>query len=176
MRVVAGSAKGRRLQAPQGDDVRPTSDRVREALFSSLESIDAVRDAVVLDLFAGTGALGIEALSRGASHATFVDDSRLAISAIRANLEATRFAGRASVLQAESAQWLRAYTGPEFDLVLADPPYRYDAWDDLVSVVRAGVLVVESDREVPLGDAWEVLRCKRYGSTVVAIATPKGPS
>ena len=89
MRVVAGLAGGRRLQAPAGRKVRPTSERVREALFNALGSMDAIAGATVLDLFAGTGALGIEALSRGATTATFVDADPRAIAAIKANLQAT---------------------------------------------------------------------------------------
>src|SRR5947209_20395427 len=98
VRVVAGTAKGRRLTAPPGRDVRPTSDRVREAVFSSLVSMDAVEGRSVLDLFAGSGALGIEALSRGAADATFVDHDRRVIDTIRANLDVTGLAAQASVV------------------------------------------------------------------------------
>src|SRR4051812_37946136 len=101
MRVVAGTAGGRRLQAPQGRDIRPTSDRVREAIFSSLDSLGVLAEARVLDLFAGTGALGIEALSRGAAEATFVDDYPGAIQIVKANLAATELAGRATVVRAD---------------------------------------------------------------------------
>src|SRR5207247_7816272 len=106
MRVVAGSAKGRRLTAPPGRDVRPTSDRVREAVFSSLVSMDAVEGASVLDLFAGSGALGIEALSRGAATATFVDDDRVAVETVRANLAATGVGERASVVDEDALRFL----------------------------------------------------------------------
>ena len=174
MRVVAGTARGRRLQAPDGRDTRPTSDRVREALFSSLESLDAVRDAEVADLFAGTGALGIEALSRGAARVTFVDSSPGAATAIGRNLEATGLTSRATVVRADVLRWLG--TPVRFDLVLADPPYSFEAWGDLGALVDAAVLVAESDREVDLGERWRVERQKRYGSTVVTIATSKGHS
>src|SRR3954452_20915171 len=97
MRVVAGTARGRPLRAPRGNDIRPTSDMVREAIFNSLTSMDAIADATVYDLFAGTGALGIEALSRGAAHVTFVDHDRTAIAAIEANLAATGLADRQAV-------------------------------------------------------------------------------
>src|SRR5438093_104252 len=101
MRVVAGTARGRRLQAPPGRDVRPTSDRVREAVFSSLASLDVIEGATVADLFAGSGAMGVEALSRGAASATFVDSSAAAVAAIRANLADTGLAGTATVVRAD---------------------------------------------------------------------------
>lgn len=175
MRVVAGTARGRRLTAPPGRDVRPTSDRVREAVFSSLESMDAIHDATVVDLFAGTGALGIEALSRGARHATFVDDSPLAVRTIEANLDATGLAGaHATVVRADVVRWVTtAASGGAFDVAFADPPYAFDGWRALATALDAGALVAESNREPDLGDGWEVLRTKRYGTTVVVIACPR---
>lgn len=171
MRVVAGTARGRRLQAPPGRDTRPTSDRVREAIFAALESLEAVRDAAVVDLFAGTGALGIEALSRGARHATFVDDDAGAIRTITANLESTGLAARATVHRADAVRWLSTKAAT-FDLALADPPYAFADWKGLAAAVDAGLLVAESDREADLGAGWRVLRAKRYGTTVVVIACP----
>jgi 16S rRNA (guanine966-N2)-methyltransferase len=169
MRVVAGTARGRRLSAPPGRDVRPTSDRVREAIFSSLDSMDAIHDANVVDLFAGTGALGIEALSRGARHVTFVDDSTAAIRTIADNLAATELAGtRVTVVQRDVVRWLA--DAPDADVVFADPPYAFDAWRTVATAVSARLLVVESDREPDLGHDWEVLRAKRYGTTVVVTA------
>lgn len=171
MRVVAGTAKGRRLHAPAGRDTRPTSDRVREAVFSTLDSMGVVRDARVVDLFAGTGALGIEALSRGAGHATFVDDASAAIRTITANLEATGLAARAAVHRADAVRWL-ASNAVRFDVALADPPYAFDDWRTLAGALDTGVLVAESDRDPDLGPGWRVLRAKRYGTTVVVIACP----
>jgi 16S rRNA (guanine966-N2)-methyltransferase len=169
MRVVAGAAKGRRLSAPPGRDVRPTGDRVREAIFSSLDSMDAIADATVVDLFAGTGALGIEALSRGARHVTFVDDSTAAIRTIEDNLAGTRLAGpRATVVKRDVLRWLA--DAPGTDVAFADPPYAFDDWRTLGATVDARLLVAESDREPDLGHGWEVLRAKRYGTTVVATA------
>jgi 16S rRNA (guanine966-N2)-methyltransferase len=174
VRVVAGIARGRRLQAPKGDATRPTSDFVREAIFNSLQAhLDLDDEATVLDLFAGTGALGIEALSRGATHATFVDHDRLAVAAIRANLAATGFAERATVVQADVTRPATAL--PSVDLAFADPPYAFTdaAWAALLTRVDAALLVVESDREVPLPDAWRVLKLKKYGTTVVALTSPE---
>src|SRR5215213_10048548 len=114
MRIVAGRHKGRRLRAPAGAGTRPTADRVREALFSILGSIDGLR---VLDLYAGSGALGLEALSRGAASATFVESARPALAAIRANLDAV--GEEADVVASDAIKWLRAAGGREavYDLV-----------------------------------------------------------
>src|SRR4051794_885187 len=171
MRVVAGSAGGRRLRAPKGTTTRPTSDRVRESIFNSLDSMGAVQDARVADLFAGSGALGIEALSRGAASVTFVDDDRGAIAAIKDNLTATGMAGpAATVVQADVSRWVAS--GDPVDLALADPPYRYERWEELLSTIRAGLIVCESDRDLPAHSRWHVVRHKRYGGTVVTVLTP----
>jgi 16S rRNA (guanine966-N2)-methyltransferase len=168
VRVVAGVARGRRLVAPPGRSVRPTSDRVREAVFNALGSMGAIEGATVLDLFAGSGALGMEALSRGAAHATFVDEDRTALDAVRANLATCGLTKQATVVRADARRWV-ADAG-HHDLVLADPPYRFDGWSDLINQVSADVLVVESDRQVDLPPQWEVVRDRRYGSTVVRVA------
>jgi 16S rRNA (guanine966-N2)-methyltransferase len=181
MRVVAGSARGRRLQAPPGDATRPTLDRVREALFNALVSLDAVDGARVLDLFAGSGALGIEALSRGASHCTFVERARPAHAALEANLVATGLAERAEVLALDAVAWLDRQPGGGFDLVLLDPPYATDdaQWAALLAGVATvapdGVVVIESGRPVPVPAGWDVRREKRYGDTLLVIACPSSP-
>lgn len=168
VRVVAGTAGGLRLVAPAGQTTRPTSDRVREATFNALGSMGVIDGARVLDLFAGSGALGIEALSRGAAHATFVDHDVRARQAVTANLDATGLAARATVVAGDAFAHLTSRSG-DVDLVLLDPPYRFDRWDDLFAALPDAVVVVESDHPVepPLG--WAVVRSKRYGTTVVAI-------
>src|SRR3954468_12744768 len=125
MRVIAGTYGGRPLNAPPGAATRPTSDRVREALFSILGA--RVPGARVLDLFAGSGALGLEALSRGAGEALFVDDAAAAVRAIRANLDA--LGGQAEVRRADALRFLDAARrgGAQYDLVFLDPPYRLPA-------------------------------------------------
>jgi 16S rRNA (guanine966-N2)-methyltransferase len=170
VRVVAGSARGRRIAAPAGPSTRPTADRVREAVFNALGSLGAVEGAEVLDLFAGSGALGLEALSRGAAAATFVDDDGRAIAAVRTNLEATGLAGAAIVVRSDAGRFLSTARGP-YGLALLDPPYALDdaGWADLLARLDAAVAVLESDREVPVPEPWVVLRTKRYGSTVVTI-------
>ena len=172
MRVVAGIARGRRLVAPKGDTTRPTSDFVREAVFNSLAAHVDLDEASVLDLFAGTGALGIEALSRGAAAATFVESHRLALDALRRNLDTTGFADRATVVAGDATR----VALPAVDLAFADPPSAFTAWPALLGRLDVGLLVVESDREVDLGDAWRVLRSKRYGTTVVTLTSPRSAS
>jgi 16S rRNA (guanine966-N2)-methyltransferase len=168
MRVVAGRARGRRLQAPPGTDVRPTSDRVREAVFNSLGSLGAIEGADVLDLFAGTGALGIEALSRGAASAVFVEAHRKVAELIGQNLRHTDLADRAEVVTMAADRYL-AGDPPPFDLALVDPPYAFDDWDGLLAALPADLAVLESDRAVAPPEPWVVVRGRRYGGTVVTI-------
>lgn len=165
VRVVAGSARGVKLVAPKGDDTRPTSDRVREAVFNALFSLGGVEGWTVADLFAGTGAMGIEALSRGAGHCTFVERARPARRAIEENLSAARLADRATVEGGDATGFSQ-----RVDLVVADPPYRFDGWAELLATVDADWIVVESDREIELGDRWTNVRQRTYGGTVVSIA------
>jgi len=166
--------------APAGRGTRPTLDRVREAVFNALGSLDAVEGARVLDLYAGSGALGIEALSRGANHTTFVDRDRSALAAVRENLAATELAGRATVVGEDALTHLRrrALDGDLVELVLLDPPYETadEQWSVLLELVAAvapgGVVVVESEREVPPPPGWDALRQKRYGGTLVSVLVP----
>ncbi|MGQ0616523.1 MAG: RsmD family RNA methyltransferase [Acidimicrobiia bacterium] len=167
---MAGEAGGLRLVTPSGRGTRPTGDRVREATFNALGSLGLVDGAAVLDLFAGSGALGIEALSRGAARATFVDVRPAALAAVRANLATTGLGGRADVVRADAMAWAAAERAPRFDLALLDPPYAFDLWPVLLAAVPAPTAVLESDREVDPGAGWLVIRSRRYGSTVVAIA------
>lgn len=174
MRVVSGDLGGRKLVTPDGSDTRPTSDRVREAMFNSLFSLDAIEGARVLDAFAGSGALGIEALSRGALHATFVETGRDALAALRENLETLQLGAQGRVVPGDALAHLErtAAEGSNYDLVLLDPPYGFDQWDELLAAVPVGArVVIESDREVVVPDSWEVHRRKRYGGTVVTLAT-----
>lgn len=178
IRVVAGTARGRRLETPPGNEVRPTIDRVREAVFNALGSQHVVVGASVLDLFAGSGALGIEALSRGADRAVFVDTSARSIEVVRSNLDATGLDDRATVVRSDALDHLST-TSDRFDLVLADPPYVFDGWDALWSalapVAPGGIVVAESDRSVPIPASATVLRERRYGGTVVTIISMAGP-
>ena len=174
MRVIAGSYGGRRLQAPAGLDTRPTSDRVREALFSILG--ERVGGARVLDLFAGSGALGIEALSRGAGSVLLCDDARPAVEVIRANLDALGM--DAQVVCDDARRVLRnAHArGAAYDLIFLDPPYRQaERWaadlSALVPVVLApgGRVIGESDRRAPLELELPLVDERRYGDTLIRI-------
>ncbi|QXC62651.1 16S rRNA (guanine(966)-N(2))-methyltransferase RsmD [Aquihabitans sp. G128] len=176
LRVVAGEARGRRLDVPPGTSTRPTPDRVRQAVFNALESLGAVDGAHAIDAFAGSGALGIEALSRGADHVVFAETDAAARSVVAANLAATGFAGRALVSGGDGR---RAAGGGPWDLVLLDPPYAYDEWDALLAELLPAldddaVVVIESDREVALPAGLRGIRVKQYGGTVVTFATPTG--
>ncbi len=153
--------------APDGEATRPTSDRVREATFNALGSLGYPEDAAVLDLFAGSGALGIEALSRGAAHCTFVEEDRRAVEAIGKNLQATGLAERATVVRAEVLGWLGGHRKESADLALCDPPYPFDDWADLLGAISAPFVVVESNREVAAPPDWALVRSRTYGVTVV---------
>lgn len=168
MRVVAGTLGGRRISAGDSETVRPTADRVREAMFNSLYSLGAITDAVVLDLFAGSGALGIEALSRGAASAVFVENDRLALAVLRENLDSLGLAGRAKVVPADASVFL-ARAEP-YDLLLLDPPYSFDRWPELLVHATDSVVAIESDREIDLPETWDTHRVRRYGGTVVTLA------
>jgi 16S rRNA (guanine966-N2)-methyltransferase len=176
--VIAGTARGRHLVAPDGDATRPTSDRVREATFNALHSLGALEGARVLDLFAGSGALGIEALSRGAAEVTFVERDRRALAAIEENLAGTGLAEGAVVVPGTADRALddARRAGVRYDLALVDPPYAFDGWAPLLDAVPADLVVVESDREVPLPAGWRAIRQRRYGATLVAILRPPPPA
>jgi 16S rRNA (guanine966-N2)-methyltransferase len=171
---VAGSARGRRLVAPDGRDTRPTSDRVRESIFNALHSLGAVEGATVVDLFAGSGALGIEALSRGAAHCTFVESSRQALAAVRANLEGAALTSAATIDARSAESFLAMHTG-RFDLALCDPPYTFADWPALLARLPATLVVGESDRPIDLGEGWVAIRTRRYGGTVVTFGRSAGP-
>ena len=168
VRVVSGVLKGRRLVAPEGTATRPTSDRVRESIFNALGSIGAVDQARVVDMFAGSGAMGIEALSRGASECTFVEQSRVASDVIGENLRSLDLAGSAQVVAKDVLTYLGS--APRFDLALIDPPYEFDRWDELLGDLDAGVAVIESNRLIEVPPKWSTVREKHYGTTVVLIA------
>ena len=172
MRVVAGELRGRKLVAPAGGATRPTADRVREALFSILGDVSGLR---VLDLYAGSGALGIEALSRGAAAAVFVDSSQAAVTAIRRNL--SELGLEAPVQRRDALAYLAAAAGGDpYDLVFADPPY--DSALRLASslaerlpplLTADAVIVTESNKRAPLELPFPLLRERSYGDTRIAI-------
>lgn len=178
MRIVAGIARGRRLRAPKGRLVRPTADRVKEAVFSILESRQGCAGRTILDLFAGAGSLGIEALSRGASAAVFVEPSRAATEAIHDNLQTAGLTGEVLEMPADRAIKRLAAAGRRFDGVFIDPPYG-EGWiartlgalaaADLV--VDGGWIVVEHGRGEPAAEIRGLVQqlTRRYGDTQIAL-------
>lgn len=180
MRIVAGTAGGVPISVPKGPDVRPTMDRVRAAIFSSLA--ESVPGARVLDLFAGTGALGLEALSRGAAEAVLIEKDPRAIRTIEKNLAATKLS-HAKVLESDVFSYLDRLAPPGgFELIFADPPYakkpgERDFTPELLAsaalhaaLAPGGIFVLEHlpGAKLPLGDRWECIRQRKYGATEVA--------
>ena len=179
MRITGGEFCGRAIVVPRTDAIRPTQDRVRAALFNILST--AVAGSDFLDLFAGTGAVGLEALSRGARRTTFVEADRRHVAALRSNLEKLGASGRAEVVAADAYRWIANYAGEGFSLAFADPPYAlgeergYAAvLETLASrgVVHAGGLfvaemtAVQRTEETP---GWELVRDRTYGRTRLCI-------
>ncbi len=174
MRIIAGSRKGARILAPKGLDTRPTGDRVREAVFNLVGPVDG---AEVLDLYAGSGGMGLEALSRGAARVTFVESDRTAAETILRNLDKLRLEG-AVVLRDDAARKLAADAagGRRYDLVLVDPPYRMLATVLPMLAARLpavlapdGLVVVESDAREEPGLPLELVTSRRYGSARVTL-------
>lgn len=188
MRVVAGELRGRRIESPPevtrgaagargvGRDqvTRPTTDKVREAVFNALGSMDVVEGARVVDLFAGTGAMGIEALSRGAAQCTFVEQDRVALDILRRNISTLDLSDRSKVISGDATR--AAPFGP-CDLLIADPPYGFTRWASMLAGVSAAVVVLESGQPIGEVAGWKTVREKRYGRTYVAFLIPEdGPS
>ncbi|MGI6331970.1 MAG: 16S rRNA (guanine(966)-N(2))-methyltransferase RsmD [Zhaonellaceae bacterium] len=172
MRIISGKAKGHQIYAPKGFNTRPTSDRVRESLFNIIQPI--IYDTNVLDLFAGTGALGIEALSRGAKHADFVEYWLPAVKIIRKNLNLTKLENQATVFYEDSIGFLKK-SNSQYDLVFVDPPYNTDlalqALNSLQERLKLdGTIIVETGHIIEMpGTVGElsVQRKKTYGDTAI---------
>ncbi len=190
MRVIGGSLRGRPLVGPAGPGTRATADKVREAIFDMLASMrlpggqPVLEGQAVLDLYAGTGAFGIEALSRGASSAVFVERDAKAAAVLRENLSRLGLSrlglanrdpanrdpalGRAKLVMADALDYLEA--SPGFAVAFCDPPYDFDRWQVLLGRLRAAIAVMETNRPVVVPDGWVVVRQKRYGGTLVTMA------
>lgn len=162
--------KGRRIDAPEGDRTRPTTDKVREAVFNALGSLEVLDGATVLDLFAGSGAMGIEALSRGAAHCTFVENDRAALAALRRNIDMLGLVERATVVAGDARSASRSHG--RVDVLIADPPYGDTDWSALLDGADASVAVLESGSPIAAVPGWETVRDKRYGRTHVAFLRP----
>ncbi len=188
MRIITGRARGIRLETLEGDATRPTSERAKEAIFSRLQF--EIEDRRVLDLFAGSGQMGLEAVSRGAAHAVLVDQSKEAVRIIRKNAERTRLDADCTIVCSDFAGYLRQHRGRDpFDLVFIDPPYAMHACKAAVEALLEnrllkphGILVLESGESDPLGvdtplaAGFEVLKVARYGVAYITILTPRQSS
>ena len=183
MRVVAGIAKGREIVAPKGLHTRPTLAKVKEAMFGMIQ-FDII-DANVLDLFSGSGGLGIEAISRGAAHVTFSDSDRLAVSAVKSNLKRLGFEDRAFVNYGDSIALLDRLSseGKRFDVVLLDPPYKSDlesraiaALDGLGLLKNGSILICEHSLKNPpvFSERFSVKKARKYGDSSVTYAVYVG--
>ena len=180
MRIIAGTARGRKIEAPEGKNTRPTLDRVRENLFNILQM--NIRGSRVLDLFAGSGALSIEALSRGAESATLVDSDRNANRIQKKNLETLGFSGQAEVMLRDWKQAAAQLTaeGRRYDLVFLDPPYRmtdlHDVFEALEGLVADDGLVIlehEAKAAVTVGEAFEETDRRQWGYCGVTFYRPR---
>ena len=186
MRIITGSARGVRLETLAGEDVtRPTAERVKEAVFSAIQF--DIEGRTVLDLFGGSGQMGLEALSRGASRAMFIDSSADAMAVIKKNAEKTRLAEDCTIICSDFSEFLRQRRGKEpFDIVFIDPPYAMRACKAAVEALLEnrllkphGIMVLESAEPDPLGvgtplsEKFEVVKSARYGAAYVNILTPK---
>ena len=184
MRIISGTSKGRKLVTPRSQSLRPTSDRVKESIFNILQ--DEIVGKVVLDLFAGTGNLGIEALSRGAKKTIFVEKGRQALRLIQRNLTQFGLEERSEILpkDANRAIGILKQKGESFDLILMDPPYQKGLIQKTLMKLNSypiyhkdSILVIEHDRREPLStvmDGWNLIRQRRIGDTVISFLTPQG--
>lgn len=179
MRIIAGQFRGRALatigKGDRGAHLRPTTDRVRESLFSVLTHLEVMAGARVLDLFAGTGALGLEALSRGAAHVTFVDDGRVAAGLIRQNIALTRSAGQTALIRRDATR-LGTCPGPAFDLVFLDPPYGKGLGQRALAAVQAGgwlvpgaLVALEESTPTPVPAGFTPQDSRKYGDTHITL-------
>ena len=174
MRVITGSARGCRLVTPEGLDVRPTGEKVKEGIFSSIQF--EIEGAYVLDLFAGSGQLGIEALSRGAAHGVFIDSSARSLRCVNENLRNTKLTHMAEVINRDSYDYIRL-TAQTFDIIFLDPPYRYGHIRKLLPLAAAklkddGSIICEYEKEAEQPEAPEGLTLKKiysYGRINTAV-------
>ncbi len=169
LRVISGTARGKKLLSLEGEHTRPTTDRVKESLFNLISPY--VYDALVLDLFSGSGALGVEALSRGAKEVTFVDNFADALSVTKKNVQASRFEN-AHFSLCDALDFLNK-TDKKFDIIFVDPPYKAGLYEQVLTLSKDvltddGILVLESDEPIKTQD-YEVLKERKYGKTFITI-------
>ncbi len=176
IRIVAGEARRRHLAVPENKKIRPTADKVREAVFNSLYGLRSAsgqpfpQNLRVLDLFAGSGALGLEALSRGAEFVTFVDMEKSAIKAIHENLSKLGYSERAELVRFDALEYIKN-KNEGWDLVFLDPPYEFENWEGLLSLLtKSAVLVIESNREIETApELWETVKKGTYSNSYIKV-------
>ena len=184
MRIISGTSRGRKLVAPRDHSLRPTSDRVKESIFNILQN--ELEGKVVLDLFAGTGNLGIEALSRGAQKTIFVEKGRQALRLIERNLNQFGLKERSEILPKDvnRAIGILKQKGESFDLILMDPPYQKGLIQKTLTKLNSdpifhkdSIVVIEHNRREPLPrilNGWNLIRQRQIGDTVISFLTPQG--
>ena len=179
MRIIAGTLRGRKLFTPKGFEIRPATDRVRQYIFDCIRG--HLPDADVLDLFAGTGSVGIEALSRGAKFADFVDNSLESASLIKKNIESLSLEKRSKVFDIDAFKFVEK-CDRRYDLIFLDPPYRYEPTGNLAQKTASskilksdGLLIIEHDNEsiIPELLDFNLLKQKKFGRTIISILTLK---
>jgi len=168
MRVIGGSARGRKLKAPPGSGTRPITDRAKEAVFNILEARFGLVDVTVVDLFAGSGSFGLEALSRGAAHVTFVERNRAAARVVAGNLDDLGFGDRAELVVAPVETVLGSLD--PVDLAFCDPPYADDPWEELLGHLQSDLLVGHAETPVALTERWEEVTRRSYGRAQIVVA------
>jgi 16S rRNA (guanine(966)-N(2))-methyltransferase RsmD len=181
LRIIAGISRGRKLVSPKDSSIRPTGDRVKEALFSMIDA--HVPGSKVLDLFAGTGSLGLEALSRGAEFATFVENSPKSLELLKKNIELAGFKAQSEVIYKDALRAAAAFgkSGRVFDIIFVDPPYKENLYEKVLSSIEnygiirnGGLVVVEYPAAMAINEAkvrFIPVRSKRYGNTAINIYT-----
>ena len=180
MRIIAGQFGGHGLKSPPGHETRPSTSRVRESLFSLVQARIYLEGAEVLDLFAGTGALGLEAISRGASLVTFVEQKGDVLDYARENAEKLGVEDKCIFIQGDAVEYLRNYAGPELDLIMADPPYKLEEMQELPDLAiphlqRDGVFTLEHSSHDWFDDHPHLMTSRPYGRTIVSLFRPPLP-
>lgn len=180
MRIIAGRFRGHSIQSPPGHMTRPSTARTRESLFALVDSRIYLEDAEVLDLFSGTGALGLEAISRGASLVTFVEKDAEVLDFARQNAETLGVSDQCIFIKGDALTYLRRYNGPELDLIMADPPYELDGLRDIPDLAiphlhTDGVLTLEHSSHDWFDEHPHQMTSRKYGRTIVTIFRPPLP-
>lgn len=176
MRVISGSARGLKLNTPTNNDIRPTTDRVKESMFNIISP--QVYDSTVLDLFSGSGALGIECISRGAREVYFCDKSKESVQVLKSNLKKTKFNEKSHIMNEDYKSVIKklASRGVKFDLIFVDPPYYRGLFEDVLKSIdesgvldKDGIIVVEHDADIKMKDVGDlcVYKERKYGITML---------